>query len=550
MRGLFTFALAVLLGGALFFGLTRVRGLTEPDGPAAPAPAEAPATEREAPRRAAPVPAPAAKSPAPAPEPERPPVAPRPTELAGSVVVLDESGGALTQENGVLSLALGPAGARTLREVEVRGGRWSLALGGERAGDGPLVLRAAVLGQRPAVPAADAPAEFALPADGRIDLRLQRSGGARLSVRARDGGRELEAVTLLELPLAQHGSSRDTLHPGLEASAQARQAGPSPVTLDSADFDGLDARVLWAKAAGHAWGRIELDPRAGTAPVLLLDPAGTLELACAGAAADAELEIRLLAATPPHAEVLVVARGAQPTLVLEDLRPGRYRAEARRSGLLAGAAEIEIAAGQRTQAVLEAATPATEPVPFEGVLVVPATWQLDDFILEFLLQGPFDGASLTRGSFELRRSEMTLEPGSTERFRWKAPAARAARYRVALHPAPFATELDTGPAGTREALITVPPPCLVSVRAFDALAELGAPLAWSDKLAFAALTPRATALQPTPVLAGASAAPRELRVPQGRVLFLTTSTQHAPTARLVELGPGTNELLLPLRKKP
>src|SRR6185436_10018638 len=114
---------AVLLGGALFFGLTRARERLEPRvaerAPESAAPAPAPAESDRDPARPTRAPAPERSARAPSPEPA--PAAVRPAALAGTLVVLDENGGEHAQEDGILALGLrGPLGT-TRREVEVRG---------------------------------------------------------------------------------------------------------------------------------------------------------------------------------------------------------------------------------------------------------------------------------------------------------------------------------------------------------------------------------------------------------------------------------------------
>lgn len=546
MKNFLVFVLAVLLGGALFFGVLRARRELAPVSTGAPAPVASPddgadAARSDEPARPAKTPAPARKVPEAKLE-TRP--AKLPSELSGSVVVLDEQGGEHARESGFLALGVGASGARTLHEIEVRDGRWSLSLGAEPAAGTSLVLRACALGGKAARLATDQAAELALPADGKVDLRFGWSPGPRLHVRARDTGAELADVALIELPLAQRGSTLDTLHPGPSAKTQARAAGASPLWLEPAGA-ALDTRVFFAKAPGYAWGRVEVHPFAGDELTLELERAGTIELEVVCDPSYAALEVLLVDAAPPHAEVLVLRRGNAKSFVLEDLRAGRYLAQARHYGLLTGSIEVVVAAGARTKAVLEVDSAPSGPVPLEGVLVVPEAWALDDFILEFLLQGRFDDGSMTVGSFEIRRSEMTPEAGSRERYRWSAPAApgaRAARYRVSLFPTSFVTELDTGPSGTKEALVTVPPPGVVAGRLLDE-ATGAAPA--GEKVFFSLLTPRAI---PSRSVSNPSAF--ELRVPQGEVLIFTKASLYEPCARLIDVGPGKNEVLLPARKKP
>ena len=408
-----------------------------------------------------------------------------------------------------------------------------------------MALRGCVLGKKPALPAHGQATDLAIPADGQFALRV-RWADPVLHVRARDTGRELAEVTLYELPLAQRGSPLDVRHPGPNAKSLGRAAGPSPIRLDAdaSSALGLASRVFFAKCPGYAWGRIEVDPKQEEDSTLSLDPSAALELAVVGEAQDTELEVLLLEAEPPHAEVLDVQRGQAKSFVLDDLRPGRYTAEARHSGLLAGTQEIEVRAGERVKAVLQVTQPTAPEVPLEGVLVVPAAWKLDDFMLEFLLQGRFDRGSLSRGSFEIRRSQMELEKGSREVFRWKAPSAVVGRYRLSLFQAHFFAELDTGPTGTRDARIEVPPPCIVALHLVD---EESRAEVWSEKATCSVGTSRLMAVLR---MGSQPLSSFEFLLPQGRVLLCTTPVSYEAAARLIDAGPGTNDVLLLLKKRP
>src|SRR5262245_17819274 len=120
MRNLLAFAFALLLGGALVY--VSSRGL--PQGLLTTTEEAPPTRSSDAPART-PTPVPERRPSAPPAEPE---AAPLPAELSGTLVVLDEGGVEQGGEDGILSLGLGIAGARTQRDVEVRGGRWSVAL--------------------------------------------------------------------------------------------------------------------------------------------------------------------------------------------------------------------------------------------------------------------------------------------------------------------------------------------------------------------------------------------------------------------------------------
>ncbi len=477
---------------------------------------------------------------------------PVPLDINGTIVVLDEFSNEHREESGFLALALGPENARRHLDVLVRKGRWSANVAAR-----PLRFRSCRLGNRTTALAPGQPAELTIPPDARVELRLRWLAGPLLHVRARDSKLELEDVTLCELPLILRGSPADALHPGPLSKTSSRVVGPSPIRLETLEHDWADSRVLFAKSPGYAWGRIEIE-EGNQEKTLWLDPSGALELEVVGAPQFSTMEILLLGKEPPHEEVLDVVRGTARSFVFEDLRAGRYVAQARSYGVVAGSLEVEVSSGERVKAVLDVLDvipPGPGTVPLEGVLVMPEEWseryETKDFSCDFMLLGRFDDGGVGSGlsedslSFSIRRSEMVPEKGSRERFRWSAVVAPA-RYRVSLFPARFETELDTGPTGTRDALIEVPPPCRISVRCIDE--ESGAEVS-SEPVSFSALTPRAFGAATFGTVDGGLPQVREFDLPQGRGLIFTKSVLYPSVARVVDVAPGRNEVLLPLRKK-
>jgi hypothetical protein len=478
-----------------------------------------------------------------------------PVGLHGTIVAIDEAGNERREEDGLLAFELDAGGVRAHHEVEVRDGSWNAKLGEEPGRTvGSLSVGGCILGSRTAVPGAEARA-LAIPADGRLELRVRWLTDILLHVRARDSGRELDDVFIYELPPVQRGSSRDMLHPGRDARAMGRELGPSPVRIDAREGDWIEPHILYATSSGYAWGRIELDARKVEEHTLLLDPSGELELLISvlgGEPWDLSAEIQLFRSAVQDAqEFLDVPLGRSRAFVLEALPAGHYTAQARSYGSLLGMVEVEVTADQRLQATLELGQPSVRFVPFEGTLVLPAEWStewgLDDFSLDFSLQGRFDNGG-RQGSFRIGRSEMVLEEGSPQRFRWSASALGDTRYRVRLNHVDYVVELDTGPSGTRDARIELPAPGHVSLRLVD---DRSGEEVESEGVSYAPLTPRAFKVWNFVKLTGGSRAnPWKFRVPQGDILVLTRPNLYEQAARVVKVGPGRNELVLQLRRKP
>ena len=103
--------------------------------------------------------------------------------------------------------------------------------------------------------------------------------------------RELDPVFFVE----GHGPTLG--HPG-PAAERARDLGASPVEIPPSDAPHhfLSARIprtLYARSPGYAWGRIVIDVKLGGDRLLLLDPAGDLEVVLIGEVTDPGAKLRL-----------------------------------------------------------------------------------------------------------------------------------------------------------------------------------------------------------------------------------------------------------------
>ena len=473
----------------------------------------------------------------------------RALELGGRIVVIDASEVEHAHESGFLAFTLQSGESRSHHEIVVQDGQWSAA-GARAAPDAEVeMLRAGVcvLGGRRAVP--EPRAALAVPADGRVDLRLRWLPAPRLHVRARDTGRELEEVFLCELPAVALGSAEDGERPGAELLLTAHAVGPSPVQLEESR-DPLAPRVLFARGEGHAWGRILIDEEEAE-PTLLLDPAGELELVVQGEPEKRWAQIELVSAAQRDGRSYrYVTLGERETLVLQDLPAGRYTAQARSQGWPLGSIDVEVLAGERVTAILEVGLPSTRLVPLEGILELPEEWnEVGDRDTAGLAFGLTDrrnnGASFSiSSSFRILRSEMVSEEGA-RRLHWAAPAVRPGRYRVDLLRFQFTTDLDTGPDGTRTALISVPGLDQVAVRCVD---EQGSEVT-SEGIGFASLTPRNFGSWYCAGYQGRYSNPQRFEVHQGPTLLFTRANLYEQAVRVLDVGPGTNEVVFYLRAR-
>src|SRR5262245_5515563 len=434
------------------------------------------------------------------PEPPPPPLV-----IQGTVVVADGNGVENAHASGELTLwvdILG--GGRTRHDLTVGGGSWTLEVPGTRFGHltGTIVPSSCTLEGRTAVPVRGQEEGVELPDGGRLALRMRWLPDALLHVRDRATGRELENVFLYEA----WNRPDYAVRPGDMGDVEGREVGASPVVIPAPEHANLYPRGIYAKSPGYAWGLAEI-PVGGGEHELRLDPAGELELVIDAPAqvdwppARAEHGGRFLRREVKAGIVIDAAVSLEPggprirlfptrtraltsffevgadlyldqsltserSILLKDLPVGSYTAEARMdrgSSLLLGSVETRVTAGARARAVLSIQpSPSSESVPFEGVLVLPEEWELGKFSLRF-------SYLLGRGSSEdIHDTAIFPDPGTRDRFRWSVPNATPGYYMVQLRELGFQALLDVGTAGTRDARIDVPPPCLVHARCVDA----------------------------------------------------------------------------------
>ncbi len=180
------------------------------------------------------------------------------------------------------------------------------------------------------------------------------SEGQQIQLRVRDriSGRELAPVLVADV---QGRDDSELVHPGA-AGEDAANLGPSPVRLPPAEGESPRARVLRVRSPGFGWARIELDlehdQKHGSERILLLDPAGELEIALAGAVptTPTRLVLRGGSETPFFEQELVLG---VDSLVVEALVAGRYRVTVESGDendpQRLGEARADVVAGRRAQ---------------------------------------------------------------------------------------------------------------------------------------------------------------------------------------------------------
>lgn len=470
--------------------------------------------------------------------------APRPLALFGTVVVPDEEGLERRAEDGTFSLVLWSGNRGRHHEVAVEDGAWRTELPA-----GPTIEHLGCtgirLGGRTAVPSARFAEKFALPIDGRLDLVVRWPKSTLLYVRDRASGRELAPI--LVAPLAGWPESGYG-HPGPRGSS-AQDLGPSPVRIpeaESAFFGGT--RAVHARSPGHAWGRIEIAEALGGERILLLDPAGEVEVVLVGPVTDSTTQLRLFGSeSTPAFEAAVSSAG--PILV-DTIRPGNYRVEVAigewwNEPILLAEGTVDVVAGSRASLTLATKDAgATSMVPLSGTLVLPTAWDLTTFRIEFDLLDTARGG--WDGTFRIERDAMVTATEPSDTYRWTAPPVQPGRYEVQLRQLGFHAVITVSDVGRDDAVVIVPPPCDVLIRCL----EEGTGIEVTNQMVMW------NCVVPEGVHGWSHELARwdgdrnrwRIRAPMGPILVGVFSSEYEHKSERFEAQVGTNELVLSLTR--
>lgn len=387
-----------------------------------------------------------AREPAPAPAPPHRWDDGETVEVSGRLLLLDASGRAYEAVDGSMEV-LGV-------EVPVRGGAWRA-----RVPRGvPLLFSRILLGGRRAY-AGDC--LHPVPTRGTLVVRARAARPSRLRVLDDATGAELRDVEVVR----NRDWRRDgDIHPAGSAERERVAAGAaSPVALPDAD----DVATFWARAPGRAWGRVEIDHRAGGDRALRLPPGGSLEIVPRNLRPGTGTVLRLrregAASRPPCVE-LPAAPGRAARL--DGLPEGAYVVSAEIGDAIAPAATLAA-----TTAVVRAdgvarvrfvlAEPPAPPalVPLAGTLAMADAW---------ISKAPRVRVERLEPSHDTGSRSARLERVGPGFWLWDAGPVPAGAYAVAVDPTKTAVRVDVGPYGERTARIEVADPADVEVRVLDA----------------------------------------------------------------------------------
>ena len=457
-----------------------------------------------------------------------------PTELSGTVVVVDSGGAEYSRESGTLDLVLWRGAIGLRHDVAVEEGRWTTRIpGGVLLGVSSARLRNRIA----AIDHGKAP----VPESGFLALRARWVSPLVLRV-TDEAGSDLREI---EIVRRKHGSNVDArlVHPGAATAWRAvRSAVASPIEFPPS----TTTATYWVRAPGYAWQRMQLYHRSGGEFRLRLQRAGRLEIAIPGPAARNGAVLRLRGAGvttgPP---VAVVAVDRRELLSLDHLPPNRYTVSAELGPWSAprrlAFAETEVVAGATVRvSLVPESRRSAPPLPLAGSLVVPPTWGIAKPIVGLQAKG--------NRSRQIKASRLA----STE-WRWDAGQVVPGPHTVTIRLSPDASQwfefrLNVNEGGDRSARLVIPEPADVILTTVDEVS--GQPvvvqgLEWHVSVR-------------SGVVSGSHWAVRRerdglfrFRAPVGRLRILLNDPRYA-VSRLTEpaLRPGRNPRKLLLRPRP
>jgi len=541
-------ALALLAALVFFFRPTAATPdvvAAEPDVPRAAS--ERPAAELDAPaapepeRRVAGTVPEAARALAPAAEETA--TDPSTLHVEGRVVLVEDSGEEVEDASGSMTLILWQGNHGGHRQVAVERGAWTLELEEPCA----LGVRELELDGRAAIPE-DPRARHAIDR-GVVVVRARLPVLLVLHVRDAATGVPLSPVTVAAVSWGRAGAA----HPGgVDDAEEVIDGATSPIDLRlPAPYALRDEVTLFAHAPGYAWGSVRVDPRAGGERFLDLVPGGGMDVAIHGDLTGRTSRLRVREGHEDAPVPLVdIEVGGRDDARIEGLVPGAYRVSLEVGEWFRGPASLasasaEVRPGERTPVELVVdALPLPPKVPLAGVVVVPPAWELSDFVLTLeVLGAPLDGGDDRKELPSVRMSPVPEEEGA---LAWTAGDVLPGRYELALGQLEYSISFEVGPGGRSDVRFEVPPPGTVSVEVVDTdtgeRAEIEH-ISWACRRPQWVTTGGLENVGPDP-----ETGRFEFRAPQCEIMVSTTGGGYGWANASVDVGPGTNEVRLEVRR--
>ncbi len=407
-------------------------------------------------------------------------VAPGSITLRGTAVARMADGMEFRGEDGSFRIRSESVGLQ--RRVEVRGGRWEIALelpeGADPADLGRASISNFVLRSRRGDPF---PETIGLDAQGELEVGCLWTASHFLRVKDAATGEHLTGVRLTP-------ASGRRLPPSGPVDPSTLEHSPFVFEPRIGSLSGDDVRIWWVGAVEHEWVRIALDHRRGGDRTITLRRAGELEVSWSGEAPPGPV-LQVNALDGHDAPRLVSRRtlAAGSPQRFEGLGPGRYEVElrrTRRAGRLLLQREVVVGGGSRAtlHLDLDPLATATATVEVGGTLQVHSGWRGLGPL--FVALRPEVGSLTARwepkdaAHRRVSVGEAGAPDGAGDVRAWQIPDVVPGLYSVEVGPLEGAVllseQVEVGQAGAPALALRVGPPSQLAIDV--RVGESGSPL--------------------------------------------------------------------------
>lgn len=465
--------------------------------------------------------------------------------IQGLISVTGADGRARDHEDGTITLAILTSTTHEARTVVIESGAFQFECdpGSHARVDG------IVLGGRRALLVGGG-SERPLRASGEWIVRARWTTGAVLRVLDAKTRRELEGVEIVR-PRTAGGSS--AMDPGIDHE-RVLEAASSPIEIARrADIEASGLDVLFVRARGFAWGRVEVRHDSEREHVVELGPGGDVSVQVEGfdAARPSVLRVRRGAETAnePWVERSLQASGA---VALESLPVGILMLTVEHGDWwsvprVLGGIEVDVLPGARVDARIRIEIePRVATVDLAGTIHLPKEWNVAVPALQVVRLDSFDVESVHAGT-----PATVTAASSADRWLWTTAGVEPGAYELRLLEPAFGVLVDVDAAGRRDVDIEVPEATRIRVTCVDDATGAASDLEDLYWFAERATSGREPTHAPLRAASGAfnaaiatGRASFEIVAPRGRIHLVPGGDRYAGAETIVSaLGPSAEAIV-------
>lgn len=305
-----------------------------------------------------------------------------------------------------------------------------------------------------------------------LDVRVLRSFALR--VYGSDGRQELTDVTIVR----KRRRDARLPHPDLASSKTDVVTGPSPSPVDIR-VTSPEKYTYFAKAPGHAWGRIEVDPFLGGVATLQLEAGGELDVHLSQLGPERGKVFRVRRHRQNGRELYLELKRYDERELVDGLPVGTYTVTSEEpirpdNMPVYGSTEAVVTAGVTTPIeVVIARDPTFSPAPVAGKLLIPEGWgDLEE--LTVVLKR-IDRFGAKGRYYEVPGSELKPVAGRPRMFQWSIPEVLPGGFDITVRPLSIHSFREVHGGGNLRLDLELPEPREIVVSLVDEITGEPAP---------------------------------------------------------------------------